>query len=364
MIRHALAVPCLAALVALVGAAGCAEEEPTRLMVTFGWEAEPTANFWVWVRVEERDDALTPGRILAGQGPVVRRPGEPVEVAFDGLSQGANRVVVVEARHSEDVILPVRWYGLSELLDLGPGPTSVDVLLRRPGAEVHPPSVQLLVQGEFRNVVSPQQAGDMTVRVRSSGAAALRLANDPSAMVSVTTASLAELGCTSDVDADGVTWDVCDIPGWDLRAGLGDPGDGLHTVYVWLIDAAGYASLVVQTSVLVDSTPPLVLAASVSPNPAADGDQVTVSLNVNEPIDEAASFLSATSQGDQPAPVFLGPERLGSAPTYRWVADLTHEHDGATVDFAVTLTDHVGNVSGKTPLTMGDGSPLVLEVSP
>ena len=84
----------------------------------------------------------------------------------------------------------------------------------------------------------------------SSGASAVVLANDASFSANLTTRPLSELACTQE-SVDDVTWDTCDVPGWDLLAGSAVDEDTVRTVFVRFVDAFDYESEVFSAATMI-----------------------------------------------------------------------------------------------------------------
>ena len=92
-----------------------------------------------------------------------------------------------------------------------------------------------------------------TVRLRSAGAVQVVLANGPSFAANLQTLDIAQLGCTPETDSDDRTWEVCDVPDWDLLAEVGDLGDVSYGIYAKFIDRFGYESPIASDTVRLDT---------------------------------------------------------------------------------------------------------------
>ncbi len=206
---------------------------PGSVSLLLEWDPPPTEKVYVWVRVEERADVKQPGPILSSTGPAEYTPGEPQDLTLNEVPNGEDRVVVVEVREAANANLRVLYYGISEPFTLDPGKDTVvdvPVKLKAPESEVSGASVKLLFGGVEKEAVGPGEIGSATLRTRSRGATSLVVANDASFSSNLRTVALAQLACTSE-KADGETWDLCDLEGWDLTAGSGQEGDGLYWVF-------------------------------------------------------------------------------------------------------------------------------------
>ena len=354
---------------ALCSAACGIGEEPGSVSLKFVWEDSPEGVLEVWIRVEERDDPAQPGPILASSGPDTYEHGQPFSTELGTVSNGGNRVVVVEFREGKSAGLPVVYYGLSLPFSVEPGRnTSVEVAVafQKPrGDEVEG---GVLLRFEDYDV-SPDAVGldlarNAVVRTRSSGAVSLVLANDVSFSANLTTIELSEARkdnqCWHEED-NGTTVDVCDIAGWNLQAGLPEGlGDGLYSVYVKFVDQYGYESKAFKDSVLLDTQGPVVIVASLTPELAKAEQEVLLTVTFLEPLNEEEPIVLTVSPEPGDLFGFQGPERIGESNSYIWAAGTAavQEDTGQVYTFTVEAHDQLGNPGDVQGLTNSSGDPL------
>ena len=341
-------------------------EEPGSFSMSFEWDKPPEGEIYLWVRVEERADGATSGPILASAGPALFVYGEPFELTMDSVANGDDRVIVVEVREGESAGLPVLYYGLSDPFSLYPGmnvKVDVPMELQTPEADEMEASVELLFAGGDGDTVSPDDISNGTIRTRSFGAVGIVLANDASFTSNLRSLTLGDgesVTCTQEADGDA-TWDLCEIPSWDLLAGLPDLGDGLYSVYVKFADKNGYESQVYKDSVVLDSQAPTVLVAALTPEVAHSGETVVLSVTFHEALhtDPALALLTVSPQSET-MPVFSGPLRVGDSTSYVWSADIPEldVEDEHIYTFEVDVLDSLGNQGEAQPLMDADGAPL------
>ena len=360
----------LAILLSLIGCG--AKDDAGSFSLTFSWDQAPEDTVQVWARVEHRPDLAAPGTTLSSAGPVAFTPGAPVALTLPGVSNGDDRVVVVEVREADDVNLPVLWYGLSEAFSIRPGEhaeVEVPLGLQLPdtAATVAAAPVSLELRGEAAEAVTREDAAQVMVVTRSVGAVALNLANDASFSAHLRSYDLASgegIECADEVDAEdpAITWQVCRVEGWDLLAGLPDLGDGLYGVFVTFIDKNGYPSPVLRDTLRLDSTPPVVLRATLTPRVARAGAPVQIAVSFHEPLHAAPELphqlLGAPAQGLP----WTGPEPVPGTNTWLWRASAPANLDGQRFTFEVQVADALGNRSEPIPLLDEEDAPLTLTV--
>ncbi len=291
------------------------------MSVSFEWPEHLAgeSTLWIWARVEARADPHVPGRILASAGPEALEPGGALSLVLADVLNGSDRVVVLEVRREADTSLPVVSYGISEPFRLGPGVrasgavrvplVAPQVALPAGPAEDGAPRPVELRFGEPGKTEALGRVGvpaieAAVVRLTSAGAVGVTLASNTSFTVNERTVRFSEtddgVSCTELGSATTATaWEVCDLPGWDLTAGLSDVEDGPYSVYVRFIDAYGYpVATVEQASVVLDTRPPALLGTPVFQRAdgyerarmdlhdvqARPGDLVHISFVVDEPL--------------------------------------------------------------------------------
>ena len=159
--------------------------DPGQIRISVIWEEKPPMPLWYWVRVEERDVATEPGRILASAGPDLHVPGAPLEIKLGNVDNGKNRVVIVDTRLHPDPAEPVAYYGLSEPFEIRPGLTPDEPIVihmnpPKPGV-VSPVTVEpeafasdINWEGTFIKETGAAGARDATLRFTLVGAAAVK----------------------------------------------------------------------------------------------------------------------------------------------------------------------------------------------
>jgi hypothetical protein len=344
---------------------GCGTDlNPGSISFSLAWQEPPKDTVWLWLRVEERPDgADVPGGTLSSVGPTEYTHNTPFEATLGEVPNGKNRVLVIEAREGASTALPILYFGFSEPFEMGPGidnVVEVPLTIQKPETESHEATLKLFFNGETRTTVSPDELAAATIQTRSAAASAITLANDASFSANLTTIALGEQGeadCTTE-EVDGVVWDLCEVPDWNLGAGLADLSDGQYTVYARFVDQYGYESQIYKAAVYLDSTGPILLVSSISPTVAHAGQQVVVSATFHE--------LLATEDGAQltttPDPGSIlqweGPEQIGNTNAYIWTATVQPEEniDNSIFTLEVKAVDPLENSSTKVPLTDTDGT--------
>ena len=345
--------------------------EPGRFGMSFQWEEQPTESVWIWLRVEQRVDPQVPeGIILAQAGPEEYKPGgDAFSMTLGGVEHGDNLVLVVEVREADNSGLPVRYFGLSDSFSLHAGDdktVSVSLSLKEPEVSKHAGSVELLFSGSVATTVNATEIKSATIRTRTVGAVSMVISNDPSWTANYTAVSLTGdvMACHEEADEES-TWRVCELTGWDMTAGLLSTVDGLYTVYVKFMDQPGNASAVHKAGVVLDSQPPAILIASISPEVAPAGATVVLSMTLQEALGSGAGdAVLAIAPATQDSPVFAGPQRVGISNSYFWTAtiDAEHSEEGAVYDFSIGMTDAMGNRVEGVPVIDQDGNPVRLGV--
>jgi hypothetical protein len=350
-------------LIACSTVLGCNANSPGSISLSLSWEETPTENVWVWLRVEHRTDELLPGPILSSTGPHLFQPGEPLAMKMPEVPVGSNRVLVAEVRDGENSGLPIRRYGISPRFTLENGTDEaleVSVLVHRPEAEYHAPEMTLLFHGTERPRAKPEDMIQATLRVRSSGANSLVVANDASFIANQTAILLKTGGnviCEEEPDEDAA-WNVCEIDGWNIKADVEEQGDVIYPVYVRLVDRFGYESKAYITSVSQDSVGPTVLSASLTLEaPAgagletvsaiAEGTAVGLVFTVSEPLVEAPAVNAVLGEHvlSFGAPTSTSGEG-GNTYAYSLIANALSSAPSAQGEYAVRvhLEDLAGNV--------------------
>ena len=292
-----------AAFVLLMAIWGLAcDEEPGRFSVTLTWaDGAPAANsVFLSARVEERTVANETGRVLAALAPVSYSPGMTFD--FSTVPNGANRVVIVEARfEANDIVLPT-FYGRSAPFTLAAGmdrTVEVAVEMRRP------PAVDLALHGLEVRGVSTATVGDDVLRIREP-VVVLDLRAPPSARrVLLSNQSDFSSARIEELQATGPCQDlVCafQIDGWSLETGVDNPcvdSDFCpRQVFARLIDEEGYGSAELSAAVVLDTRGPEVGVADVAyrpdesnvlldPDAARVGTTISVQLIASERLSEA-----------------------------------------------------------------------------
>jgi hypothetical protein len=363
-----------ALLMAAAGLASCGGMEPGNVSLKFAWSEPPAEAVWVWVRVEERLELHKAGPILASAGPAEYIAGQPLELDLLQVPNGSDRVVVVEVRESDNPLVPVLYYGLSQPFSVSAGKTTeVEVALdiKAPDTAQYSAQVSLRFEGTEPEAVNLAQAQAATVATASVGAAAIVLANDASFSANLTTLSLDssdKATCVEEVETvEGVevAWQKCELEGWDLRAGLPDLGDGVYSVFAKFVDSQGYESQVYSASVVLDRQAPVLLAASISPAVAHAGQVVTITASFHEELAEDDNGPSLVVEpAVEFAPEFGAAQRMGDSNSWQWTAEVEtlDQEDQNVYTFEVEVSDALGNDAELTPLLDLDSNPLELRI--
>jgi hypothetical protein len=352
-------------------------EAPGTFSMSFSWEEEPGGELWVWIRVEEREDPSQSGRILGSSGPDSYIFGEPFSVQIEGVANGDNRVIVVEAREGTNSSLPVLYYGVSEPFSLVAGKhaqVDVPMSLQTSEAQLFAAQVKLLFGGEQAHDIAFAQVTQATIWTRSAGATGVVLANDESFSANLTNLSLEDeqLECETSMEED-VEWTVCQLHNWDLTGGLDSVSDGALSVFVKFIDRYGYESQVNKASVNLDMSGPLAVIASLSPAVARPSGTVSLSVTFHEALSEEVGANVLEVVPELPAGSEISaPERVGDSLTWLWSITIGPDaaEAGLAYTFEVQTEDELGNQEeekqqlqdkSKEPLTLNiDSSPPLL----
>jgi hypothetical protein len=357
--------------IALIVLAGCEalQDNPGRIAFSLSWDEQPDGLVYIWLRIEERAEGPEiSGPTLASAGPAEYENNKPLSLTMGEVSNGKNRVVVVEVRKGSSTELPVLFFGISEPFTLGPGMhVKVDVPLKiqKPDTQTHEADMSLLFAGESADTVGAEAIKEATVMVRSVAADQVVMANDASFSANLMTVDLVSgegVDCTQE-EEDELAWDECQIGPWDLTAGLPDNIDGQYTIYAKFVDQHGYESAVQKVSVTLDSTPPSVLVASLSPKVIHTGQSAVVTATFHEELAADGVGTEFISVPDSTGVLLLdGPTRIGTTTTYAWTATVAPEADTEVAEFtfSVAASDLIGNLGTHQPLNNVDGEALTL----
>ena len=287
---------------ALLLGAGCSDRSGASIALRLNWQEEPPAKAWVWLRVEERTHVTVPGTILSSTGPHLFPQDGASAMEMPKVPLGTSRVLVAEVREGENPGLPIRYYGISGHFDLVAGDDrniEVPVTLHRPEAEYNAPKLDLLFDDEDRDFATNADLAKATIFTRSANAVSLVIANDVSFIANQQQFVLAgesPLECSVE-RAEGVDFDVCLLPAWNVKADVEDQGDIGYPVFVKFVDRFGYESRAYVTTVIQDTVPPSMLSASLTleaggdsrgatVSAITDGTMVELALSVSEPLRE------------------------------------------------------------------------------
>jgi hypothetical protein len=343
---------------------------PGSVSMSFTWDKEPDGPVWVWVRVEERDKPLQAGKILASSGPHEYSPDSPLALELTGVPNGDRRHVVAEIRKEDSPTFPIVYYGISEPFELRAGEqvqVSVPAKLQTPEALATEASIELLFDGTQKTSVSKAQVVSASVLTRSAGASTFVLANDASFSVNARTFSVDDdSGACQKETREGQEWDRCEISEWNLLEGL-EVNDQQYTVFAKFIDRYGYESSVYKASTMLDTSGPVALLASVTPDVAGPRGDVVLNVSFHEPLSDDSGTTELTAKPALPAgSVVVGPTRAGDSNAYFWTITLGESETGSPLEhrFAVDAVDDLGNTSLGTLLKDESGEPIVLIIDP
>jgi hypothetical protein len=361
-------------LALLVGMPACSgsESDTGTIIISADFDMPPESTVYVWARVEERADPMTAGTFLAMTGPISYEYGEGLYFELE-VPAGDNRHVVIEVREGANLNLPIMYYGISDGLSVKAGKTTkfdMPLMLEVPEASTPSAMVELIFDGEVKNLVNLQNISQATIKTTSSNAVSVLIANDASFIANVSEFNLDSgegIECIQEDEGYG-TWDVCEISAWDMTAGLGDYlEDSMYTVFLRFIDKYGYSSQVYRTSVILDSIGPQVLMASLTPPVAGSGNLVFLNVLFHEPLADhpGAAVLEVFPESPSGA-IISGPMQVGTSTSYLWTLDFSSVSDypSDVYTFAVTATDTVGNMTDSQFLIDADGQEQALYVDP
>lgn len=234
--------------------AACAES-PGRVSLEVTWSEEPVRPLWLWAHVRAATDGPD-GIRYATAGPVEFRPGEPWSLALSDVPNGPDRVVVIEARARRQPDDRILYVGASEPFALTPGAdvlARVDLVLDVPRVAANLDPIALRFDGEPRAVVGADHIDRAAVVFAADGAEVALIANDPTLTIG---AARIELAADGRARCTGQAPRICTVEPWALTDGVPARGDGLYSVFVQLVDAAGYSSAIRSASVHLDTLPP------------------------------------------------------------------------------------------------------------
>ena len=247
--------PSAFALLVLWTVLGACAEPPGRVSLEVTWSLQPVRPLWLWAHVRAEADGPD-GIRYATAGPVEFRPGEPWSLALSGVPNGADRVVVIEARARRQPDDRILYVGVSDPFALRPGAdvlARVDLVLDVPRVAANLDPIALRFADEPRAVVDADHIDRATVVFAADAADAAIIANDPTLTLG---AQRVELGRDARVGCVGEAPRLCTLAPWALTAGVPERGDGLYSVFVQLVDAAGYSSAIRSASVHLDTVAP------------------------------------------------------------------------------------------------------------
>jgi hypothetical protein len=374
MLRHNLPLVVfisISVVVASLSGCGGLNDAPGSIAFSLSWEEQPEGVVYIWLRVEERHEGPeTSGPTLASAGPAEYEENKSLSLTLDAVPNGKNRVVVVEVRKGASTELPVLFFGISEPFELGPGThvkVEVPLKIQKPETQTSEAQIDLLFAGESLETVDSTAIIKATVQVRSVAAARIVMANDASFAANLTTVNLESsdgVNCRQVNDGE-MPIDVCEIGPWDLTAGLPGNDDGQYTLYAKLVDKNGYESEVYKESVILDSTPPKVLVASISPEVINAGQSAVITATFHENL---AAEGVGTELVAEPTPEgvlkVVGPTQIGSTTTYAWTASVVLDTttEIAEFTFAVIATDAIANTSEAQSFDNLEGDALALRI--
>ncbi len=372
--RRTLGCPLLAASCAGL-IASCGASEPGRFRVVFGWSGEspdgpslPDAAF-VFGRVEERNERAEIGGTLLGEA--VPAPfSVPGSLALSGITNGDNRVAIVEIRETRDPGSSLLYYGLSEPFSLWPGSdVTVEVYL------------------ELAPAPRAARSTDLTIlELRGRGAVkdpAVTLAFDAARPDRIIVAKdLGLLVGRADVDPEShavgsstttAGHERYQVP-YDLNTGLCDPGacaDGIRAVHVLVSGEAGRSrARTLYAQVVLDTVGPRVLPGSeglhlVPRNsllPSVRKIGVGTKVELSFTLDEAVAGTPTVATSAPEVIPFVLDRRSGTSFTFTLdLAEATHTQGSYTVD--VTAEDRAGNIATRT-LAVPDPGIVLDTISP
>jgi len=334
----------------------------------FSWSVEPESTLYLWFSVEERESPESSGIVLSSVGPEEYIPGEPLAVDLGNVPNGDNRYVVVEAREGTGQGLQVLYYGISQAFSMAPGKNvvvDIDMTMNAPETDVHEGLIEIRLDGEVPDKLNAEEAHKVTIHTESVNSVGIIIANDASFSANLTSLDLDSadsVTCTEE-EREGVTWSLCDIAEWDLLEGVTDVGDGTYRLFVKFVDRNGYESQVYDAVVVLDSSAPLPITASVSPPVAVGGEAVYLTVTLAENLAEEPSPVLQVLP-ETTAFAFSGPDRVGASNTYVWHAEIPEleQEDLNVYTFKLTASDDAGNSIEGYELTDEGGAPVEFRI--
>ena len=346
--------------------------DPGSFSMTFTWDPPPDGMVWIWVRVEERGDPSQAGSILASTGPDSYEFGDRLPMEMSGVPYGDNRVVVAEVRETSNPNQAIIYYGVSEQFSLVVGEdTVVDVplVMQPPETDIHIPEVTLLFDGETPETVGPKRITNGTIMVHSSGAVSIIVANDASFDLAMTTFSIDEpegMTCTQN-EIDGVIWDECEIPDWNLLQDMGEAENGEYSAFVKLEDRYGYESKVHKASVVLDVQAPEPVVASLTPPVGRPGGEVYLGASFHEQLAEGTAGLSLIITPALPGDSDVSEAaQVADSNAYLWTISIGGDaaNKDAVYKFSVDVADIYGNDAVGLKLRDENKEELALTIDP
>jgi hypothetical protein len=154
------------------------------------------------------------------------------------------------------------------------------------------------------------------------------------------------VGMKVSTNPDVGTWGDPVIPTNDLRFEMG-PGEGVRTVYVWLMDEAGWTT-VVNDTIILDTLPPLISVLIDDDKPYTNDRGVTLEIDA---YDEAQVQVMMRNKGDP------WPSRWQTR-TFPAMVDWTlSEGDDGSREVTVRAKDAAGNIALSSDVIVLDTTP-------
>ena len=329
-------------------------EVPPSIQFSVHWSEPPTTEMWLWVRVEEGDLADPDRRVLSASKPVQFVSDQGLAIEVEDVPVGDNRIVVVEARTGSSIGLPIMFFGTSIPFSLSSGDIDRkigEIVLERPDALEQEASASLLFADQVVERITFEQLRDATIQTETTLSVALMMTTDASFANDVvhyqydSAESMINFECSQE-ERNGTEFTICEITGVDLAPGDESPDDGPYSVFIRFVDQFGYESETFTATVFLDTTPPVITAASVSPKQAKGNDVVTLQVNVNESLEYSVGnkVLSVVPLTES-SPTFEGPVQIGDSLSYLWTASIDDKVADGSYIFKLSTEDMLGNVS-------------------
>jgi hypothetical protein len=350
--------------------------EPGSFSMSFSWDEPPEGVVYIWVRVEERSDPEAAGSILASAGPEAFQIGQPVALEMGDVPNGDNRYVIAEVRETANANVAVLFYGVSEPFSLEAGEhTHVEVPMsfQKPETELYLATVNLLFDDVQRDTVGLNAMKTATLLTRSAGATGMMIANDASFDAGFSQFAVGGedgvIACTTE-EKDGTTWDNCVVSEWNLLEGLattpeGTYEDGLYTVFIKFLDRYDYESQVYKATVVLDSQPPLVIVASLTPPVARPGGEVYLNVSFHEKVGTQKDSAVLKISPILPAGSTISePKQVGNSNAYVWTLAIGDGEvdESQEYTFLVDVTDELDNVVTDQVLLDEAEKPLAMRI--